>query len=165
MKKSRKIIALLMAVCFLLSSFTLAASAATVKSSYKMICTGTGYNSYNNTNMYGQTMIEKAVTVSKNKVLQINPYTASNTNNSHKLKKYVRFTIWVYDINTGKRIKNVVCDNNGAITWKNTTGKTAYLSVQVRPYIAQSAWNNYSYNSINAYIKSTQYQFKCNNNY
>ena len=154
-----------MAMCFLLSSLTLVTSAATVKSSYKMICTGTGYKSFNNTSMYGQTMVEKAVTVSKNKVLQVNPYTATNTNNSHGLKKYVRFTIWIYDINTGKRIKNVVCNNNRTITWKNNTGKTAYLSVQVRPYISQSAWNNYSYNSVNAYIKSTQYQFKCNNNY
>ena len=165
MRKFKKIVTILLVVCFLLSTLTLVASAATVKSSYKMICTGTGYKNYNNTNMYGQTMVEKAVTVSKNKVLQINPYTAINTNNGHGLKNYVRFTVWVYDINTGKRIKNIVCNNNGTITWKNNTGKTAYLSVQVRPYIAQSAWNNYSYNSINSYIKSTQYQFKCNNNY
>lgn len=159
----KKIISILLVVCCLFGTFTIVTSAKTYNSSYKMICTGSGYRNYNNTTMYGQTMVEKSVTVSKNKVLQVNPYTT--TNNSHGLKKYVRFTIWIYDINTGKRIKNIVCSNDSSITWKNTTGKKVYLSVQVRPYIAQSAWNKYSYNSINAYIKSSQYKFKCNDNY
>ena len=160
----KRIIALFIAVLCVLSALAPSVSAAKYNAPYKMICTQTGYTT-NNTRMYGQTMTEKYVQVSKNKTLQVNPYTAINTNNKHELKQHVRFTIWIYDINTGKRIVNVVCNNNGTITWKNTTGKTVHLSVQVRPYIAQSAWRSYSYNSINAYIKSTQYRFTCNNNY
>ena len=158
----KRVIAFLIAVLCVFSTLAPCVSAAKYDAPYKMICTRTGYTN-NNTSMYGQTMTEKYVQVSKNKTLQINPYTA--TNNKNGLKQYVRFTIWIYDINTGKRIVNVVCNNNGTITWKNTTGKTVHLSVQARPYIAQSAWRNYSYNSINAYIKSTSYRFTCNNNY
>ena len=160
----KRLIAMFIVMLCIFSTLAPSVSAATYNASYKMICTQTGYTT-NNTRMYGQTMTEKYVQVSENKTLQINPYTAVNTNNKHGLKQYVRFTVWIYDINTGKRIVNVVCNNNGTITWKNTTGKTVHLSIQVRPYIAQSAWKSYSYDSINAYIMSTQYRFTCNNNY
>lgn len=159
----KRIIAALIAVLCLFGSIAPSVAAASDVSSSKMICTGSGYKNYNNTKMLNQTMVEKYVTVSKNKVLQIKPYTI--TNNKSSLKPYVRFTIWIYDINTGNRIVNKVCTNGSSITWKNNTGKKVHLSVQVRPYIAQSAWNNHSYNSINSYIKATQYQFYWNNNY
>lgn len=160
----KKMIAIVLALLCLFNVFALSAYAKTDNSVYKMICTGTGYKN-SNTKMYNQTMTEKYVEVSNNKTLQIRPYTSTSTNNGHGLKQYVRFTVWIYDINTGKRIVNVVCSNNSFITWKNTTGKTVHLSVQVRPYIAQSAWNKYGYTTINAYITSTQYRFTYNNNY
>lgn len=160
----KRLIAVFIAVLCIFSTLAPSVSAATYKSGYKMICAHTGYTGIYST-MYGQTMNEKYVEVSNNKTLQINPYTSVATNNGHGLKSYVRFTIWIYDINTGKRIVNTVCSNNGTITWKNTTGKTVHLSVQVRPYIAQSAWKKYSTRDINAYIMATQYIFTCNNNY
>ena len=156
----KKILAAFLAIICLCGPFYLSASAATVNSAYNMICYNTGYRN-NKTQMYGQSSTEKYIKLDKNKTLKINPYTAVNTNNGNKLKKYVCFTVWVYDINTGKRLVNKVCSNDGTISWKNTTGKTVHLSVQVRPYISQSAWKISTYSNINAYIMSTQYRFTC----
>lgn len=162
MRKLCKFLCVFTAIVCLLTSFSSFAYAKTVYSNSKMISNYTGYKN-SKTTMYGQTRNEKAVSVSKNKVLKVEPYTI--TNNKNNIKNYVCFTVWIYDINTGKRIVNKVCSNGSYITWKNTTGKTANLSVQVFPYISQSAWKKYGYNSINAYILSTQYKIKCNNNY
>lgn len=161
----KRIIALFIGVLCVLSTLAPTVSAATGTSATSAkICTGSGYQNFSTTKMNGQTKVEKYVTVSKGKTLQITPR-LSIGNASTALAKYARFTVWIYDINTGERIVNTVCTYGSSITWKNTGNKTVHLSVQVRPYIAQSAFKTYPTDTINYFIKNTTYDFRWNNNY
>ncbi len=162
MKKLSKILCVLMVIVCLMTSLTSFASAKTFNSKTLLISTGTGYLKYNNTRMYNQTKNEVAVTkISKNKVVTIQPYISYATNKYSKLTKYVRYSVWIYDINTGKLLDQKECSEGKCITWKNKTGKKANISVQVYPYISQSAWKKYDTNFINGYIFSSNYKVKC----
>lgn len=163
--KFNRILAILFVITTLVTPCTFSASAASGKSAAcAMVCTGSGYKASNRTRMYGQTCVEKYVTVAKNKTLSIKPYIISGTAKSCKnFVQYMRFTVWVYDINTNKRVLNTVCSSSSTVYLKNKGKKTAHYSIQVRPYVETSAWKKYSNNSINANIKSIQYEFKWNN--
>lgn len=161
----KRLIAVFIAVLCICSTLAPSVSAATGTSATKAkICTGSGYQNFSTTKMNGQTKVEKYVKVSKGKTLQITPRLSIGNGNT-VLAKYTRFTVWIYDINTGKRIVNKVCSYGDFLTWKNTGNKTVHLSVQIRPYIAQSAFKVFPASTINYFIKNTTYDFKWNNAY
>lgn len=151
----KKIISIVLVALTMMTLLSISVSAASTKT--KIMAT-TGYRGLDKTTVYGQSYVEKALTVKKGKTVAVSAYlTAATKINSPEMTKYVRFAVWVYDVKTGKRVAtNVVSVGE---TYKLPVDKSAAhtYSVQIRPYIHSSAWQKYSTVYINAYVKSAQY--------
>ncbi len=157
MNKSIKISSLLLVVLTLISSMCIGASAASTKT--KVMATGTAYYAGKTSVMYHQTYCEKSITVKKNKTKTAKAVIETSTTKACSgLNKYVRFSVWVYDVSTGKRVINTVVKANESFSLPKNTKVNKTYSVQIRPYIHSTAWKYYSLYTINAYLKVAQYK-------
>ena len=156
----KKFLALLMVLLSLLGTMTLGASAATTRWS-AMTTTSQAYKN-STTEIRGQKMLEKAITVPKNtkKTIKIELSTGAKTCDK-TLASYVRFAVWVYDCSTGKRVAKIDALKAGTayqLPTKLLSNKT--YSVQVRPYMSQAAWKVRSVQQINAYLYNAATLFR-----
>ncbi|MBQ7380658.1 MAG: hypothetical protein IJW69_01090 [Clostridia bacterium] len=156
----KKLLALLLVVLSLLGPMAIGASAATTSYS-PFVCGSTSqpYTMASKTKIYGQKMVEKAITVKKGKTKTIKAAIGTGTKYlySGKMTKYVRFAVWVYDCATKQRV--AVGDIKVGETYKLPVNKKAAktYSVQLRPYISTSAWSAFTLSDINAYVKTAQF--------
>ncbi|MBE6700425.1 MAG: hypothetical protein E7582_00840 [Ruminococcaceae bacterium] len=155
MNTTKRILVITMAFVFLFGAMSVLAYAKTYTTYSKRLSNSAGYVS---TSFDGQNCIEKYVAVNKKDTLKIYPTTSLTSN---KLKSYVRYVVWVYDINTNKRIVNKICKSGECVTYKNNTKGTLHLSVQVRPYLTDKAFSVSNLATINAFVKSVSFKFKC----
>lgn len=155
MEKTKKILSLMLAFVFLFGVMSVAVYAKSYTTNYKVMSNRLGYTSKG---FEGQNCIQKYVEVKKGDTLKIYPSTSLT---SSKLKSYVRYSVWVYDINTNERIVNKTCKSGSYISYKNNSKNTLYLSVQVRPYIVDTSFSLYARDTINAFLRGTSFKFKC----
>lgn len=146
----KRIIAFLMVVvtAFSLMSFCASAAGAKPWKSDSMVGKSGGYNQqFNYTRIDQQKMCEKAITVKKGKtayiVADVDIYAKASASS---LTKYVRFALWIYDVKTNQRVVNTTIQPGQKYRLPVDSKSGHTYSVQIRPYMHTSVWNNYARN-------------------
>ena len=157
----KKLLALLLVVVSLFGPMTIGIEAKTTDyKTFVYAATSKPYSAGNYTEITGQMMLEKAITVKKGKKKTIKAELGPGAKKdlSGKMTTHVRFAVWVYDVVEKERVAvgNIKVGQSYQLPVNKNSNKT--YSVQLRPYISTSAWRYFSLDVINAYVKKATFR-------
>ena len=139
----KKALSLILALIVAVGVAVVPVSAATTKSVLMVTGTGGYKNTFDN-KCYGQGIAEKCITVKKAKTASVyavaNPIWSSDNKLISVMKDYLRFSVWVYDVNTGVRVNTAVVKAGQKYQLPVDKNKNRTYSVQFRAYMEKGVW-------------------------